>query len=67
MTPVPTRSSGVMTCLARARVGRAQWNTQARKEGWFSGERGRRFMELAFCAEHARLSPGWLVINVFGD
>jgi len=24
-------------------------------------------MELAFCDEHARLSPGWLVINVFGD
>ena len=23
---VPIRSSGVMTCLARARVGRAQWN-----------------------------------------
>jgi len=56
-----------MTCLARARVGHAQWNTQARKEGWFSGERGRRFMELVFCIEHARLSPGWLVINVFGD
>jgi len=48
-------------------VGRAQWNTWARTDGWFRGERDRHFMEVAFCEEHARLSPGWLVIDVFGD
>ena len=31
--PVPTRSSGVMTCLARDQVGHAQRNTWARKRG----------------------------------
>ena len=29
--PVPTKSSGVMTCLARDYVGRAQRNTWARE------------------------------------
>jgi len=37
------------------------------KDGWFRGERSRRFMELAFCDEHGRLSPGFPVIDVFGD
>ena len=31
MEAVPTKSSGVMTCLAREYVGRAQWNTWARE------------------------------------
>ena len=37
------------------------------KDGWFRGERSRRFMELAFCDEHGRLSPGLSIIDVFGD
>jgi len=37
------------------------------KDGWFRGGRSRRFMELAFCDEHGRLSPGLSVIDVFGD
>jgi len=32
----------VMTCLARARVGRAQWNTQARKDEWLGSGHSRR-------------------------
>ena len=31
-----------MTCLARARVGRAQWNTQARKDEWLGSGHSRR-------------------------
>ena len=37
------------------------------KDGWFRGERSRRFMELAFCDEHGWLSPGLSVIDVFCD
>ena len=37
------------------------------KEGGFRGERSRQFMELAFCDEHGRLSPGLPVMDVFGD
>ena len=42
MINVPTRSLGVMTCLARARVGRARWNAQARKDEWFRSGHSRR-------------------------
>jgi len=37
------------------------------KEGGFRGERSRRFMELAFCDEHSRLSSGLPVMDAFGD
>ena len=37
------------------------------KDGWFRGERSRRFMELALCDEHGRLSPDLSVVDVFGD
>ena len=56
-----------MTWLARDYVGRAQRSTWQEKDGWFRGERSRRFMELAFCDEHGRLSPGLSVIDVFGN
>jgi len=45
MPGVPTRSSGVMTCLARARVRRAQWNAVARKDEWLGSGHSRRSVD----------------------
>ena len=37
------------------------------KDERFKSEHSRRFMELAFCSEHGRLSPGLCVIDVLGN
>jgi len=57
----------VMTCLAVTMWGVLSGTREQEKDGWFRGERSRRFMELAFCSEHGRLSPGLSVIDVFGN
>jgi len=64
---VPTRTSEVMTCLARDRVGVLNRTRGQVRDEWSRSGHGRRFMESAFYSEHSRLSPGLCVIDVLNN